>query len=305
MSVRVVAVSDEVSEEPKTPTPVRPAATPQPVPSVMAIVGRVAVAIVVLAALFAGYMRFASGLTEMRSQRLAFERFSLLLPTGELDKLDAAIPLGDPVALIVIPSIGVNQVVNEGTTGRDLMNGPGHLPATPLPGEYGNSVIMGRENSYGRPFQHLSQLSTGDMIQVTTGQGAFNYQVQTVGTVAADDLSTYSGVQGSQLTLVTAGPGFAPTQYLKVVAKLAGDPIGLAARPSVLLRDGDLAAGMDPIGILGTVLWGLILAAGVLGAVRAYRRWPFRAAYLVCAPILVFVLWQFYASLSTLLPGVW
>jgi sortase A len=305
MSARVVAVPDAVSEEPRTPTPIAPRPASQPAPSVMAIVGRAAVALLVIAVLFAGYMRFASGLTEARAQRLAFERFSLLLPTGELGALNAAIPVGDPVALIVIPTIGVNQVVNEGTTGRELMNGPGHLPATPLPGEYGNAVIMGRENSYGRPFQHLSQLTTGDMIQVTTGQGVFNYQVQTVGTVPADDLSTYGGVQGSQLTLVTAGPGFAPSQYLKVVAKLQGDPIGVAARPSVLLRDGDLAAGMDPIGILGSVLWGLLLVAGILGAVRIYRRWPFRAAYLVAAPVLVFVLWQFFASASTLLPGVW
>jgi sortase A len=305
MSARVVVVPDEVAEERRTPAPQAPKPAPRPVPSATAILGRAAVALVVLLALFVGYLRFGSGLTETRAQRLAFERFSTLLPTGELDALDTPIPLGSPVALIVIPSIGVSQVVSEGTTGRDLMKGPGHLPSAPLPGEYGNAVIMGRAHSYGRPFAALGTLQVGDKIQVTTGQGAFLYAVQTVQTVAAHSLVTYSGVTGSRLTIVTASPGFAPSQHLVVVAKLDGDPIGVATRPSALLRDGDLAAGQDPMGILGTILWGAILAAGVLGAIRLYRRWPFRAAYLVCAPVLVFVLWQFYASLSTLLPGVW
>jgi len=300
-----VVVVPETGAARRRPVPEAAPPVPRPERSPMAIVGRVAVALVLLGVLFAGYLVWASGLTEVRAQRLAFETFSELLPTGELDALNAPVPYGSPVALLVIPSIGLNQVVGEGTTGRELMNGPGHVPATPLPGEYGNAVVMGRAHSYGRPFAHLSSLKTGDEIQVTTGQGAFRYRVTRVALVAADDTSVYASGTQSSLTLVTSGPALAPSQHLVVSALLEGAPIGVATRPPALLRDGDLGAGMDPYGILGAVLWAAILAGGVWAGIRAYRRWPIRAAYIVAAPFLVFAAWQLFANLGSLLPGVW
>jgi sortase A len=62
------------------------------------------------------------------------------------------LPLGTPMALLTIPSIGVREVVDEGTTSQVLLAGPGHLPSTVFPGGLGTSVIYGRAGSYGGPF---------------------------------------------------------------------------------------------------------------------------------------------------------
>ena len=46
---------------------------------------------------------------------------------------------GDAVARIEIPSIGVDKIVVNGVQVADLRKGPGHYPATALPGASGNS----------------------------------------------------------------------------------------------------------------------------------------------------------------------
>ena len=48
--------------------------------------------------------------------------------------LGPIVPVGDPVALLTIPSIGLEQVVVEGTASGDTLVGPGHRRDTPLPG---------------------------------------------------------------------------------------------------------------------------------------------------------------------------
>jgi sortase A len=42
--------------------------------------------------------------------------------------------------------------VVEGTASSDLLDGPGHLRSTVLPGQVGTSVVMGRAKTYGAPF---------------------------------------------------------------------------------------------------------------------------------------------------------
>ncbi|MFD1273890.1 sortase domain-bontaining protein [Streptomyces kaempferi] len=58
---------------------------------------------------------------------------------------------GTPVALIDIPAAHLHQVVLEGTDSGVLTDGPGHRRDTPLPGQSGTSVLMGRAAAYGGP----------------------------------------------------------------------------------------------------------------------------------------------------------
>ena len=58
---------------------------------------------------------------------------------------------------IVIPTIGVSDVFVEGTGAGDLRKGPGHYPATPLPGERGTVAIAGHRTTYGAPFRQHRQ----------------------------------------------------------------------------------------------------------------------------------------------------
>ena len=87
------------------------------------------------------------------------------------------IPAGAPVALINAPAAGLHRVVVvEGTSAGDLLAGPGHLPNTVLPGQAGNSVLLGRAATAGAPFAHVADLRAHDVVTVRTGQGTFHYR---------------------------------------------------------------------------------------------------------------------------------
>ena len=60
---------------------------------------------------------------------------------------------GDPMGRIVIPAIGASDVFVQGTGTGDLRKGPGHYPATPMPGERGTVAIAGHRTTYGAPFR--------------------------------------------------------------------------------------------------------------------------------------------------------
>src|SRR5205085_10381611 len=96
-----------------------------------------AIALVVVVGLFVSYEVWGTSLAEARSQQLLLARFRQALPTTVLDDPTAPVTRGLPVGLLVIPSIGLSQVVIEGSSPSELEQGPGHVPATPLPGEFG------------------------------------------------------------------------------------------------------------------------------------------------------------------------
>ena len=62
-----------------------------------------------------------------------------------------------------------NVVVVEGTSSSDLLEGPGHLRDSPLPGQLGESIVMGKSATAGAPFGGIARLRKGDVINVTTG----------------------------------------------------------------------------------------------------------------------------------------
>jgi|GEM_PF-84429 len=61
-----------------------------------------------------------------------------------------------------------------GASGRTMAFGPGHMSATPLPLEGGNSVITGHRDTH---FAALQYLNLGDLIHVQTPEGQGEYQV--------------------------------------------------------------------------------------------------------------------------------
>ena len=100
---------------------------------------------------------------------------------------------GDVMALIEIPSIGVETYVVSGVQPGDLKKGPGHYPDTPQPGQLGNSAIAGHRTTYGQPFYRLDQVAPGDEVIVTTVQGRFVYRTtgsEVVGPSRSDVIAT-------------------------------------------------------------------------------------------------------------------
>jgi sortase A len=226
-----------------------------------------------------------------RDQRVAYadlrgELATATAPTGQTDENGDLLPAGTPLAILVIPQIGVDEVVFEGTTGSVLASGPGHRRDTPLPGQPGTSVIMGRRGAFGGPFSDLAGLVRGQRFLVITGQGQHTYEVQGV-RVAGDPQPPPLASGAGRLTLVTAdGSPLTPSGILRVDADLVSS---VAEAPSRKLRT--VTAAEQPLaGDEGewvyVVLLGQALVIGAGVTVWARARWGRWQTWLTAAPVL-------------------
>lgn len=84
---------------------------------------------------------------------------------------------GSPLTRIVIPRLGLDTIVVEGTSLKALAAGAGHYAETPLPGEAGNVAIAGHRTMNGKPFAHLEEMKPGDVIELITPLAKHTYQV--------------------------------------------------------------------------------------------------------------------------------
>lgn len=237
-----------------------------------------------------------SNLQQRAAQQRAFDAFRADLaagtaPVGPVDGEGRPLALGDPVAYVEIPAIGLRQVVGEGTTPAVLFDGPGHRRDTPLPGQVGTSMLLGRRAAFGGSFARLGELEAGDLVRVTTGQGEFEYRVLGV-REDGDRAPAPPGRGEGRLILATAaGRAFLPSSVLRVDAELDGDPV---SGPAPAVRPGSLPAGEQLMGSDTGTLWALALwlqalvAATVL-AVWSWHRWGRPQTWVVFTPLLLLV----------------
>lgn len=126
-----------------------------------------------------------------------------------------AIKPGDVLGQLDIPRLGLSVAVLQGTGSRMLRLGTGHIEGTALPGEAGNSGIVGHRDTF---FRGLKDIRKRDEIQFQTPTGLFRYEVDWVKVVAPDDLSVLAPSTESELTLVTCYPfylvGPAPKRFV-------------------------------------------------------------------------------------------
>ncbi|MDP5030105.1 class GN sortase [Paraglaciecola sp.] len=106
-------------------------------------------------------------------------------------------------------SIGAQHwYVLAGANGRNLAFGPTHLSASPLPGERGNTVIVGHRDTQ---FNSLKTLKNKDTIKVAHLNGSTTYQVTDRQIIPAALLGTSTLLNQEQfiqpsLTLITCYP---------------------------------------------------------------------------------------------------
>ncbi|MFF7978098.1 sortase [Streptomyces sp. NPDC007901] len=291
--------------EPRRRTP-RPPARPG-----LALAGA---ALCVLAAVLLGFaanLTVVGHLQHARDQQTAYDelRKELALgtaPVGQRDYEGKLLRTGAPVALLRIPVLGLKEVVAEGTTSEVLMAGPGHRRDTPLPGQAGTAVVMGRQWGYGSPFHDLHQLPVGSRVEITTGQGRSVYEVTGVRR-AGDELPAPVAAGQGRLTLITAtGAPYTPSGVLRVDAKLvtAVQPNPPRDLRAGWIADSEQALGTDPGAWLGVFLWtqGLLLAS--LLAVIAFRVWGRWQTWICAGPLLLALGLADSQSLTALLPNL-
>lgn len=284
--------------------PVPPSERSRLLGTTLAIVGALAVGVVVNAVLL-------SPLHHARDQRLAYASFRYDLangtaPVGQVTPSDELLALGTPVAIVQIPRLGVDEVVLEGTTSSVLKSGPGHRRDTVLPGQAGPSVVMGRAAAYGGVFGSIAALRAGDTVLTTTGQGTSTYVVSGVrrpGDPLPDPLASGDG----RLTLVSAsGSRWAPDSLVRVDAELVTPslptPVGVLAR--TVLGD-DEAAFAGERSAWPTFLLALVALAGAAVLVVVMRRWWGRwQAWVVGLPLVGVCAAMAAGELFSLLPNL-
>jgi sortase A len=312
-------------ERPARPKPRRPPGTlprwaqePPPVGPARAMAGTMLTILAVILIGFAAWLAVGSRLYYARVQYEAYETLryqfaNQLGPVGPLNpnpnpnsnqvQLD---PVGAPVALLEIPALHLRDVVLEGTTGQVLEGGPGHLRDTPLPGQQGVSVVLGRRAAYGAPFAGLGSLQPGDPITVVTQEGVARYQVidiRRAGSPLPPALAAGSG----RLVLVTAdGSPFDPTGELYVDADLVGQPLTTVSpvlTPATLPQD-ENAMSTDFSAWVPLFLWGqllLIVAAASAWLSQAWGRWQ---TWLVSVPVLTYLCVVVADEITRLLPNI-
>ena len=108
-----------------------------------------------------------------------------------------------PLAKITFNNQLKEYIVLAGGSGRTMAFGPGHVSATPLPGNGGNSVIVGHRDTH---FSLLKLLKLGDQIQIQLPGQQLTYQVfNTI--IVNESQSEVMLDQGQELiTLITCYP---------------------------------------------------------------------------------------------------
>ncbi len=237
---------------------------------------------------------------------------------------------GDPVGQIQIPKIGADFYIIEGVDLSLLMEGPGHFPETPFPGQPGNAALAGHRTTYLAPFNRIDELEPGDLITIRTEQGRFTYEVMAQpGTglghyiVGPDALEILDDKGDNRLTLMACHPKYSAAERIIVEAKLIGNPAEPTPRskagrtvselPGEELREGatgrgeQLLASGDPAARRPAVLWslaalGVWFLAWLIGRVWRKARWP---AYLVGVVPFAFFLFQAFEHINRSLPGAY
>jgi sortase A len=133
---------------------------------------------------------------------------------------------GEALTRILIPKLGLDTIVVEGTTLSALQAGAGHYADTALPCEEGNAGIAGHRTTYGKPFAEVDDLRKGDRITLETPVGRCTYEVTTTPFVTTPtDFDVLDQGRGSELTLTTCHPPGSNSQRLIVKAELVSSKI--------------------------------------------------------------------------------
>ena len=128
--------------------------------------------------------------------------------TRSADGRDKAVPWpwADtwPVARLAAKAGDVDLIVLEGGSGRTLAFGPGHLSASAMPGQSGNSVIAGHRDTH---FSFLRDLEVGESLVIETISGRKHvYKVVGIDVVDSRRGSLLLDTSVPMLSLVTCYP---------------------------------------------------------------------------------------------------
>lgn len=145
---------------------------------------------------------------------------------------------GDAVARLRIPTLGVDEIVVNGTDSATLKRGPGRYLGSGMPGEGELVYVAGHRTTYGAPFSRIDRIRKGDRVFLELPYGTFEYRVTGHRIVAATQLSVLKSKGFEQLALQACQPRFFATHRYIAYAK----PVRVTPRGS------DQATSIETLG---------------------------------------------------------
>ena len=284
----------------------RPPAAPSQADDTLAFMSTTAVMCCLVAGWMLAQMLVLGGVAQARAQAALYDDLRRELAAGTAS-LGPVTPVGEPVALLSVPRLGLRQVVVEGTASGDLLAGPGHLRSTVLPGQQGTSAVFGRAATYGGPFGRITELETGDSIIVVTAQGEKRFEVLGVRR-AGDPLPQPRAEDAARLVLVSSEgesrlPGLAPERVVYVDAE-ADEAYPTAPGTPGAVPDPEQAMGTETGALpLLALCLGLLLAT-TCGVVAARQRFSAALVWVVTTPVVLALAWVTTDVVMRLLPNL-
>jgi len=147
---------------------------------------------------------------------------------------------GAAIGRIVVPRLGVNMLMVNGTDSATLKRGPGRYLGSAMPGAGELVYIAGHRTTYAAPFSRIETLRTGDRVTIEVPYGRFEYRVVGHTVVPATALRVLRSRGREEIALQACHPRFFATERY----------IAYARPVSVLPRGGSaftLAEGNAPV----------------------------------------------------------
>jgi LPXTG-site transpeptidase (sortase) family protein len=125
---------------------------------------------------------------------------------------------------LIINSIEAEGKIFEGADPKTMDRGFWHFPVSQMPGEKGNTVIIGHRYAKLPPerdtFFNLDKVRVGDRITIEQENNKFTYVVTETKIVEKNDISILDNYNDYRLTLITCTPLWTADQRLVIIGKL-------------------------------------------------------------------------------------
>lgn len=127
---------------------------------------------------------------------------------------------------VVIPSIGLDEHINEGASPYTLSKGIWHMPDSADPSAVGNMVLLGHSITYHGPgiLYNLNKVRDNDSVSIYWQRSEHVYRVAGISVVSPFDLSVVAPTEKPVLTIYTCTPTWNPTKRLVIRAELEKIP---------------------------------------------------------------------------------
>jgi sortase A len=126
---------------------------------------------------------------------------------------------GQAIGRIRIPHIHASYVMVEGTDTASLRKGPGHYPATPMPGMPGTVAVAGHRTTYLAPFNKLDKLRKGDSVEIEMPYANVRYVVEERRIVKPTAVWVTKRVAYDRLVMTACHPKYSAAKRIAVFAR--------------------------------------------------------------------------------------